>query len=79
MAAALLFRCRLGMASALGVAILSAAYFVPLVMGFVTLPSPDVPFLEPWFSMMEVQIILLAPFMVMLTVAIHSAWMHRVN
>jgi len=63
---------RVGLASALGVVILSAAYFVPLVMGFATLPSPDVPFLEPWFSMMEVLIILLAPFMVMLTVSIHS-------
>ena len=73
MAAAHLVTRRVGMASALGVVILSAAYFVPLVMGFVTLPSPDVPFLEPWFSMMEVLIILLAPFMVMLTVAIHSA------
>jgi hypothetical protein len=54
------------------VVILSASYFVPLVMGFVTLPSPDVQFVEPWFSMMEVLIILTAPLMVMLTVAVHS-------
>jgi hypothetical protein len=59
--------------SAVGVVTLSAAYFVPLVMGFATLPSPDVPFLDPWFSMMEVLIILLAPLMVALAVAIHSA------
>ena len=64
---------RFGLASALGVVIASAVYFVPLVLGFATLPSPDVPFLEPWFSMMEVLIILIAPLMVMLTVAIHSA------
>jgi hypothetical protein len=64
---------RFGMVSALGVVVLSAAYLVPLVLGFATLPSPDVPFLEPWFSMMEVLIILMAPLMVTLTVAIHSA------
>src|SRR3546814_12350583 len=42
-------------------------------MGFVTLPSADVPFLDPWFSMMEILIILLAPLMVALTVAVHVA------
>jgi len=64
---------RFGVVSAVGVVILSAAYFLPLVMGFVTLPSPDVAFIDPWFSMMEVLIILLAPLMVALAVAIHNA------
>jgi hypothetical protein len=62
---------RFGFWSALGFVILSVAYFVPLVMGFATLPSPDVPFIDPWYSMMEVLIILTAPFMVALTIAIH--------
>jgi hypothetical protein len=58
--------------SAVGTVATTAAYFVPLVMGFLTLPSPRVPFIDPWFSMMEVLIILTAPFMVALTIAIHS-------
>jgi len=49
-AAARLATRRLGTASAVGVVILSAAYVVPLVMGFVTLPSGDVPFLDPRFA-----------------------------
>jgi hypothetical protein len=60
-----------GFWSAVALVALSVAYFVPLVMGFVTLPSPDVPFLDPWFSAMEILIILTAPVMVVLTVAIH--------
>lgn len=63
---------RFGFWSATGVVILTVAYFVPLVMGFITLPSPGVPFLDPWYSMMEVLIILTAPLMVLLAIAIHS-------
>jgi hypothetical protein len=63
---------RFGFVSAVGVVVLSASYFVPLVMGFLTLPSPDVAFVEPWFSMMELLILPLAPLMVALTVAIHA-------
>ena len=65
-------RLRFGFWSATGVVILTVAYFVPLVMGFITLPSPDVPFLDPWYSMMEVLIIFTAPLMVLLAIAIHS-------
>jgi hypothetical protein len=57
--------------AAIGVVVLSASYFVPLVMGFITLPSPDVAFIEPWFSMMEVLILLMAPVIVALTIGIH--------
>lgn len=63
---------RFGFVSAVDVVVLTAAYFIPLAMGFVTLPSPDVPFIDPWYWMMEVLIILLAPFMVALAVAVHS-------
>ena len=63
---------RFGFVSAVGVVVLSVAYFIPLVMGFVTLPSPDVPFIDPWYSTMEVLIIFLAPFMVALAIAVHS-------
>jgi hypothetical protein len=62
---------RFGFLSAVGVVVLSAGYFVPLVIGFATLPSPDVPFIDPWFSIMEILIILTAPLLVALMVAIH--------
>lgn len=65
-------RRRFGVVAATAFVVLSAAYFVPLVMGFITLPSPDVPFLDPWFSMMEVLIIVTAPVMVALAVAVHD-------
>lgn len=63
---------RFGFVSAVGVVVLGVMYIVPLVLGFATLPSPDVPFSDPWFSMMEILILLTAPFMVAVAVAIHS-------
>lgn len=64
---------RFGFASAVGFVALSVAYAVPLTIGLVTLPSPDVPIPDPWFSMMEGLICLSAPFMVAVMVAVH-AW-----
>jgi hypothetical protein len=62
---------RFGLVSAVAFVVLSAAYFIPLAAGLLTLPSPDVPIGEPWFSMMEVLILLSAPAMVGLMVGIH--------
>jgi hypothetical protein len=52
---------------------LSALYTVPLLVGLLSLPSPDAPIGDPWFSMMEILIILTMPFMVGLMVAV-QAW-----
>jgi hypothetical protein len=67
---------RFGFFAAIGVVVLSAAYFVPLVVGLLTLPSPNEPIADPWFTMMEVLILLSTPMMVVLMVGIY-AWAPR--
>ena len=62
---------KLGVASAIGIVLLSIAYAIPLAAGFLTLKSPEQPIGDPWFSMLEILIILTAPLMVTLMVAIH--------
>jgi len=64
---------RLGLVCAIATASLNVLYLVPLLAGFLTLPSPEAPIGDPWFSIMEVLIMLTTPFMVGLTVAVH-AW-----
>lgn len=64
---------RLGVASGAAVALLCLAYAGVLSVGLLTLPSPEHQIQEPWFALMEVLIIGIAPAMVALTVALH-AW-----
>ena len=64
---------RLGIASAVGTALLTAAYAGTLVAGLSSLESPQQPIGDPWFSMLEVLILLLMPVIVALMVAVH-AW-----
>jgi hypothetical protein len=76
MAAAIQFTAaarRLGMSSAVGVALLGTAYGATLAAGLLSLPSPEDPVRDPFFSVLEILIILLAPLMVVLMVAVH-AW-----
>jgi hypothetical protein len=53
--------------------VLSAAYAITLVAGLLALPSPDHPIGDPFFPVLEILIVLLAPVMVTLMVAVH-AW-----
>ena len=64
---------RLGIASGVGVALLGAAYGATLAAGLWSLQSPEQPVGDPFFSALEILIILLAPLMVVLMVAVH-AW-----
>lgn len=64
---------RLGVVSAVATAGLIVAYGVTLVIGFVSLTSPDEPIGDPMFTILEVLILLLMPAMVALMVALH-AW-----
>ena len=64
---------RFGVIAAVGTVLFSAAYLVPLVFGLLSLKSPQDPIGDPWFSMMEILIILVMPLMVALMVAVH-AW-----
>jgi len=71
---------RLGVAAGASVAALAAAYVVVLGIGFSTLPAPDQPSRDPWFTLMELLILGIAPAMVVLTVALQgrTAGEHRV-
>lgn len=61
------------MSSGVGVALLGAAYAVTLAAGLSSLRSPEDAIGDPFFSALEMLIILLAPFMVVLMIAVH-AW-----
>jgi len=64
---------RLGMVAAIGSVFLIAAYAATLVTGLLTLRAPQERIGDPWFSLLEILIILLMPLMVALLVAVH-AW-----
>jgi hypothetical protein len=60
-------------ASAVAVASLVVVYTVTLAAGLLTLDSPQDPIGDPYFSLLEVLILSMVPFMVTLMVAVH-AW-----
>ena len=62
----------MGVVSAITVLIVSALYAIVLAIGFANLPSPDAPIGDPYFTMLEVLILLLAPAMVALMATVHS-------
>ena len=63
----------LGVASGSAVALLCMAYAVVLALGLLLLPSPDQQIQQPWFFLMELLILGIAPAMVAVSVGIH-AW-----
>ena len=64
---------RLGIASAVGTVVLGVVYAVTLTVGFASLKAPQQPIGDPWFSILEILIIVASPLMVALMVAVH-AW-----
>jgi hypothetical protein len=64
---------RLGIVSAVGTVLLSAAYSATLVAGLLSLQSSQEPIGDPLLSILEILIILIMPLMVALTVSVH-AW-----
>ncbi len=63
----------LGIFSAVGVSLLCPVYAVVLVAGLRSLATPHDPIGEPFFAILEILILLLAPLMIVLAAAIH-AW-----
>ena len=63
---------RLGVVSGGAVAVLCAVYAAVLAVGLLTLPSPRHQVQQPWFTLMELLILAIAPAMVLLSVALHS-------
>lgn len=64
---------RLGIASAIAIVLLSAVYALTLSAGLLTLASSREPIGDPWFSLLEVEIMALAPLMVIVSAEVH-AW-----
>jgi hypothetical protein len=54
------------------VPLFSLAYALVLVVGLATLPTPAHPIQDPWFTLMELLILAIAPAMVVFTVALHG-------
>jgi len=63
---------RLGIVSAITVALLLVAYATTLTVGFISLESPSDQIGDPMFSILEILIIALMPAMVALMVAVYS-------
>jgi hypothetical protein len=63
----------LGLYAAAATVVLTAAYAVTLVVGLLSLESPDQPIGNPMFTILEVLIIVIMPAMVGLMIAVH-AW-----
>jgi hypothetical protein len=63
----------MGFISGYLIAILSAVYATVLAIGLLSLPTPEQPIQNPWFTIMELLILVLAPVMVGFTTSLH-AW-----
>jgi hypothetical protein len=63
---------RLGISSAVGTVLLGALYAVTLTVGLLSLQAPQQPIGDPWFLILEILILVMAPLMVALMVAVHA-------
>ncbi len=62
----------LGMLAAWAVSSLLVIYFLVLTLGLLSLKSPQEPIADPYFSIMELLILITAPLMVIIMVAVHA-------
>lgn len=62
----------IGRAAAWVVFLLGTIYAVTTVLGFLSLKSPQDPIGDPFFSIMELSIVLMSPLMVIVMVAVHA-------
>jgi hypothetical protein len=63
---------RLGVVSAAGLVLLMVAYMADLALGLMSLRSPQDPIGDPYFTLLELLILAMMPFMVALMVAVHT-------
>lgn len=62
----------LGRFAAFTVFFLLIAYAVTLVLGFLSLRSPHEPIGDPYFSIMELLIVVTAPLMMIIMISVHA-------
>jgi len=63
---------RMGSVAAVAVSFLLIAYLVTLILGFLSLASPLDPISDPYFSILELLIVVIAPLMVIVMIAVHA-------
>ncbi len=63
---------QLGIVSGIGVAGLGLLYALVMAIGLIALPASGAPIADPWFSAMEVLILLLVPFLLGLAAAVRG-------
>jgi hypothetical protein len=63
---------QIGRAAALALFFFGVAYAITLVVGLVSLKSPQEPIQDPFFALLEVLIVVMAPLMVVVMVAVHA-------
>lgn len=63
----------LGMIASWSGAVLLVLYLVTLVLGFLSLRSPDDPIGDPYFTILEALILLVAPLLVLSMIAMHGS------
>lgn len=61
-----------GRASAFAVCFLLIVYAVTLVLGFLSLKSPSDPIGDPYFTILELLIVVIAPLIVIVMIAVHA-------
>jgi hypothetical protein len=64
---------QVGITASAGTAVLIAVYATTLIAGLLSLKSPEQPIGDPWFSILEILIILIMPLLVALNATVH-AW-----
>lgn len=62
----------IGRAASWSAAMLGCIYLVTLVLGLLALKSPNDPIADPFFSILELLIVLMAPLMVLAMAAVHA-------
>lgn len=70
---------QIGRVAALVVFFITVAYAIITIVGFVSLKSPQEPIQDPYFFWMEVLIVVMAPLMVVVMVAVHAYAAHDVK
>jgi hypothetical protein len=63
---------RIGLCSAIGIFTLGLAYVVTLGLGFASVGTFSAPLVDPFLAVLEVEILLMAPLLVLLFASVHA-------
>lgn len=63
---------QIGMTATWAVSVLLILYAITLILGLISLKSPSDPISDPYFSLLEILILLIMPLMILVMVALHA-------